>query len=349
MKKIYMIIPGEISDRLSKMADVATEGLDVHIIKDPNNIPDLKNKKIIFAVELNDMGYNIPLFQILSKLSERGKEALSGSSGVIIINSPNELFTKSVAKDIIFKTNQLGCRFPGHPLVEAIKGLKNLRSWQKNLGLPLDDICIDLCRKLRKNFINDNPKIIKNPKIIVLHASAHATSNTLKLWKMTKEHLKNCEIEEYHVENGTIVDCKGCLYTTCMHYSKKESCFYGGMITKEILPAIERADAVVWICPNYNDAISAKLMAVINRMTVLYRRTKFYKKTLFGIVVSGNSGSDSVAKQLIGALNINKSFRLPPYFTIMAIANDPGEIMSINDIDERAKKFAHNIMNEIKA
>jgi hypothetical protein len=64
-------------------------------------------------------------------------------------------------------------------------------------------------------------------------------------------------------------------------------------------------------------------MAVINRMTALYKRVKFGDKTLFSVVVSGNSGSDCVAKQLIGALNINKGFRLPPYFALTATANDP--------------------------
>lgn len=349
MKKVYLIMPGEISDRLSKMVNVATKDLDIFIINDSSNIPDLRNKKIIFAVELDNLGYNIPISEMLSKLSERGKYALDGSNAVIIIHSPNELYTKSTAQDIIFKANQMGCRFPGHPLVEAIEDLKNFRTWQKQLNLSLDDISMDLCKKLRTNFMDDNPKAIKEPKILVLHASSHATSNTLMLWNMIKEHLENCDIEEYHVENGTIVDCKGCDFTTCMHYSKNNSCFYGGMITKEILPAIERADAVIWICPNYNDAISAKLTAVINRITVLYRRTKFYNKTLFGVIVSGNSGSDSVAKQLIGALNINKSFRLPPYFAIMAIANDPGDIMNVDKIENKAKKFAENIMNEIKA
>lgn len=77
-------------------------------------------------------------------------------------------------------------------------------------------------------------------------------------------------------------------------------------MVKEILTAIEEADCIIWLCPNYNDAISAKLMAVINRITVLYKRVKFGEKTLFSVVVSGNSGSDCVAKQLIGALNINK-------------------------------------------
>jgi len=67
---------------------------------------------------------------------------------------------------------------------------------------------------------------------------------------------------------------------------------------------------MIWLCPNYNDAISAKLMAVINRLTVLYKRVKFWDKTLFSIIVSGNSGSDCVAEQLLGTLNINKGLRL---------------------------------------
>ncbi len=349
MKKIYLIMPGEISHRLSRMVAAASEGLDTVVIKDSSRIPDLRNKKIIFAIQLDDLGYNIPLNEIVVELGRRGSDALDGSSAVILINSPNDLYTKSVSQDIIFKANQLGCRFPGHPLVEGIEGLKNLRAWQKQLDLSLEDISVQLCGKLRKNFMADNPETVKNPRILVLHASSHATSNTLMLWNMIKSHIKNCTLEEYHVENGTIIDCKGCSFKTCMHYSNKKSCFYGGVVTKEILPAIEEADAVVWICPNYNDAISAKLTAVINRMTVLYKRTKLYNKTLFGVIVSGNSGSDSVAKQLIGALNINKGFRLPPYFTIMAIANDPGEIMKVKEIEEKVKNFGENIMNEIKA
>ncbi|MEK6266337.1 MAG: NADPH-dependent oxidoreductase, partial [Clostridium sp.] len=65
--------------------------------------------------------------------------------------------------------------------------------------------------------------------------------------------------------------------------------------------------------------------------------------------VSGNSGSDSISKQLIGALNINKGFRLPPYFSIMAISNDPGEIFNIPQIQETTKDFAETIKKEIKA
>ena len=118
-------------------------------------------------------------------------------------------------------------------------------------------------------------------------------------------------------------------------------------MVQEILPAIEKADFLIWLCPNYNDVISAKLMAVINRLTILYNRVNFYKKSFFAIIVSGNSGSENVAMQLIGALNVNKGFQLPPYFALMEIANDPGAVKKIPDIRKKAFNFARNICKEI--
>jgi multimeric flavodoxin WrbA len=116
-------------------------------------------------------------------------------------------------------------------------------------------------------------------------------------------------------------------------------------MVEEVFPAIEAADAVVWVCPNYNDAVTANLAAVINRLTALYRKTGFYNKALYAVIVSGNSGSDSVAMQLIDALCINKGFYLPPYFCIMAIANDPGAIYKIKNIGTQASAFAERLHN----
>ena len=118
-------------------------------------------------------------------------------------------------------------------------------------------------------------------------------------------------------------------------------------MVKEILPAIEEADAILWLVPNYNDAISAKLMAVINRLTVLYRKHPLFEKNIFAIAVSGNSGSDSVLRQLIGALNVNKGFRLPPDFYIQAVANDAKEILNQPNFETLAKQFALHINKEI--
>ena len=51
-------------------------------------------------------------------------------------------------------------------------------------------------------------------------------------------------------------------------------------------------DTLVMSAPNYNDALSANLTACVNRLTALFRQTRFYDKRLFGLVVSGYSGGD---------------------------------------------------------
>lgn len=77
---------------------------------------------------------------------------------------------------------------------------------------------------------------------------------------------------------------------------------YGGVIAEDVYPAVKRANAVVMLCPNYNDALSANMTAFINRLTALFSFIRDADKALFGIIVSGYSGSDIVAEQLIAAL-----------------------------------------------
>ena len=118
-------------------------------------------------------------------------------------------------------------------------------------------------------------------------------------------------------------------------------------MVEQVIPSIENADIIIWLCPNYNDALAANLTAVINRLTVLYNKMNFYDKALYGIVVSGNSGGDSVAKQLIGALNINKGFYLPSNSILTATANDPKSIYSYPNIEAMAKEFSDKILKVI--
>lgn len=163
---------------------------------------------------------------------------------------------------------------------------------------------------------------------------------------MVKDELSYDQITEFHVEEGTAVDCYGCSFDTCIYYSLHKSCFFGGVLTEELLPLIEESDVIVWICPNYNDAISAKLTAVINRLTVLYRRVSFKNKKIYSLVVSANSGSDSVASQLIDALVINKGFQLPPKFALTALASEEGSIYKVPLIEEEVKAFAKQFSDE---
>ncbi|MFD3157711.1 NAD(P)H-dependent oxidoreductase [Haloimpatiens sp. FM7330] len=348
MNKIYVIRPNKnISDLLKEMIESATEGIETIFIDDICSIPDLKNKKLLFAIELTDIGYDIPMIQFFHKLYTKEPDALKGSVGAVLTHSITEFSTKRATQDLIFMANNLGCSFIGHPLVEATSSLRNFATWQKTINLPLKELCLKMCSRLGNRLFDYYYNPVKNPRILVLYSSPHTRSNTLDLWHLVSKHLDNYCIKELEIENGEIMDCKGCPYNLCVHYGKQKSCFYGGIMVREVLPSIEEADVIVWLCPNYNDSIAANLTAAINRLTVLYRTISFYNKTIFSVIVSGNSGSDSVAKQLIGSLNINKGFRLPPHFAITAIANDPYAIFEIDNIEKRTCKFSQNFINSI--
>ena len=96
-------------------------------------------------------------------------------------------------------------------------------------------------------------------------------------------------------------------------------------------------------CPNYNDAVGANLTAFINRLTALFRTHRFYDKKLFAVIVSGYSGGDIVAEQLISGINMNKSFALPGKFAILETANDPRAIMNSRGVTQRAESFGGNM------
>jgi multimeric flavodoxin WrbA len=350
MKDLFVIVPNKnISPMLSEMIKTVTSYTNYTLVQDSSNIPNLQNKKIFFASENTDIDCDIAMLQFFSKLYEKGDKCLLGSTAAVLVHSNTEHGTKRTSQDIIYLANNLGCSFIGHCVIEATSSLRNFLTWQKTLDLSVEEICLKMCSRLRNRLLEYNPTIINKPKILVLYSSPHKTSNTLDLWHMTSKHLSDYNIKELQIENGEVLDCKGCSYKLCAHYAKKNKCFYGGIMVHDVLPSIEESDAIIWLCPNYNDAVAANLTAVINRLTVLYRKIDFYNKSIFAVVVSGNSGSDSITKQLIGALNINKGFRLPPYFSIMAIANDPGEIFNIPQIHEKVNTFAENMRKEIKA
>lgn len=351
--QLYVILPNSSpSLQLTKMLKAAIGTYDANIIDSSSLTYNLQNKKILFCLELNEFGFDLKMLTYLSFLFNSKKERndmFNGSTGALLVHSRTELYTKRAAQDMIFICNSLGCSFIGQPLVEATINLKNFLTWQKTLHHSLNYICLQMCEKLITRLMQNTLIILANPKLTVLFSTPHKTSNTMDLWKMVKKNLKGCEFDEIQIENGKIHDCNGCSFKTCLHYSKQNTCFYGGAIVESVLHSIEMANTIVWLCPNYNDALSANITAMINRLTVLYRKINFHSKNIFCIIVSGNSGSDSIAKQLIGALNINKGFRLPRGAFLLETANDPLSILKVESINYTAQCFAQNMLKQINA
>ena len=105
----------------------------------------------------------------------------------------------------------------------------------------------------------------------------------------------------------------------------------------------KESDALLLLCPNFNDAVSANITAFFNRLTNLLVLRDLSEKYVFAIVVSGYSGSDLVARQILGAMSMNKGAILPPQFCLMQTANDPGSAQKSEGIAGRLNTFAAHI------
>lgn len=314
---------------------------------------DSRNKVAVFVLALPPAGISYAYVDIVSWLQEDTTD-LTGWTGVVIVDGPTELWTKKIGRELILFANQAGCAFPGRPLVEATGSLYNFHVQGMVQQCSLGEAYTRSAKEALARAISaaaQRPQAKHRPYLVVLHASSRATSNTLLLWEMVRKHLGNAvEIQEISLRNGTVVDCRGCSYAACRHFGESGDCFYGGVMVEKVYPAVVEADGVVLLCPNYNDAVSANMMAFFNRLTALFRREalSFYQKRLYALVVSGYSGGDIVAEQVLGAMNCNKNFRLPPKFALVETANDPGSILAVPHIEEKAKDMARRMLAEFR-
>ena len=323
----------------------------------------LRNNRIIFAADLDESGVNVEAALVLGYLHTHA-DALDGSTGGVIVDGKGELFTKDLGRRIVFAANMAGCAFTGKPLVEATGSLVNFavsaKLWDENLEGAYKKSCRLLIEKTvgyrSENFSKHCSVGAGNagssgtdgnkPKILAIHAGNRETSNSFSIWRKAAEYLEDrAEVEEISIRNGQVLDCRGCRYEDCLHFGENAGCFYGGVMVEKVYPAILRSDVLVLICPNYNDSVSANIMAFINRLTALFRTSDFSRKRIYSIVVSGYSGGDIVAQQIIGAINMNKNFILPPRFAMLETANDPGTALKLPGIEERTKSFADSIIS----
>lgn len=344
----------EESQRLNEVLSAALSGRRVHFIHRVEEMEYFTDKsaqcgakRLLFAVCLGKTGTNLEYYRVLRFLREN-PGCLDGWTGGAVMDGDSDLYTKSAARELTFTANCCGCTFVGRPLVEGTKTLSNFTIVAGNMETDLKSAYKKSAEILVREIMEFKRPLSEQPDLLVLHASSHQTSNTFALWNAVRERLHGFTVTEIGLRNGTLSDCSGCPYKMCLHFGEKGSCFYGGIIAEDVYPAVKKADAIMMLCPNYNDALSANLTAFINRLTALFRTTRFYDKALFGIVVSGYSGSDIVAEQLIAALNMNKTFYLPGNFAMMETANNAGTAMKLPGIEERIARFAENITKTLK-
>ena len=343
---LTVICPGEsASDRFARTLEHALRGRRSRIL--PALTEPLENQRLLFAVPLDESGVNHGFCDLLAFLRTH-PGCLNGCVGGVLIDAPGDLYTKAAGRELVLAASLAGCAFPGRPLVEATGTLQNFTVQARNAGCTLLEAYRLAAADLADRVETFSPPRAKRPRVLALHASNHATSNTLALWSRVRAGLEPaCEVREIGLRNGTLEDCSGCPYTMCLHYGEQGDCFYGGVLVQEVYPALREADAVVLLCPNYNDALSANLTAAINRLTALYRAAPFTGTAVFALVVSGYSGGDLVASQVVSAMNMNKGFWLPANFCLLETANDAGTAMALPGIEERLERFTQNIFRQL--
>lgn len=305
---------------------------------------NLRGKKLLFAVCLSEAGINLEYYRMLEYF-RKYPDCLEGAIGGVIVDGSGEMYTKALGRRLVFSANLAGCSFLGKPLVEATGSLYNFNIMSKVLGTDQMGAYKLQVERLIHRLVDYVPaETEKKKRILVVHASSRKTSNSLLLWERVKAHFtEDHEIVEVSLRNGSVQDCRGCKYETCLHFGEQGGCFYGGVMTEKVYPAIIKCDALVMICPNYNDAVSANITAFINRLTSVFRTHDFSQKKVFALVISGYSGGDIVAEQVIGAMNFNKNFLLPGNFALVETANDPGTILEVEDLDTKVEAFAKRI------
>ncbi len=347
MGGLTVVTCGE-SARLDDTLAYALDGVPHERVGCGDALERLSGARVLFALALSEHGLDAQVAALIAHL-RRNPRAMEGSTGAMIVDGAGELYTKQTADMLAFAANLAGCRFPGKPLVEATASLDNWRVQALRREETKLEAYRDAARELAKRLAGFEPVPVKKPNILLLHASDQTTSNTLQIGRtITKRLATDCDIREISLQNGTIQDCRGCSYKTCAHFARQNSCFYGGVITNDVYPAISECDALLLLCPNYNDSVSANILAFINRLTSMLVYNSLHEKHLFAVIVSGYSGSDIIAQQVIGALCLNKTFMLPPRFCIMQTANNPGEAMKAAGMDKRIDEFAAHMLRIIR-
>lgn len=312
-------------------------------------LPEKEKTAVVFLISMDETGINLVLDQVLKTILSV-PQCMEGVSAGIVAVGNGELYTKEAARKTAFVLNKSGCILRGKAFAEVTGSMRNMKNQaafrkvsQEEAFFQCAAEAVQAAQEVPENFIKKELH-----HLTCIHSSIEIKSNTYAYWQLIRKQLKKenpaIKIQEINLYGEDLADCRGCSFHVCQSFGRERKCFFGGIMTEQVYPAIEESDAVVFLCPNYNDAIGANLSACINRLTALYRNLDFSGKYLYIVVVSGYSGGELVAEQVINAMVLNKGFTLPPYAIDIQMANFPKEILEEEGICDSAAAFADNIL-----
>lgn len=340
LKEPVVIAPYQEGKAYRQMMDTLLTMMprETRIIATADDLKHLQGHRLVFAVALDDGGLNDELTAMYVRMN-REKTLFNDAVAVLCIVGEGELYTKSTARELVFRANQACCTFLGRCLVEATASMKNFELRAELLQTDRPSAWRFHLRKLIERLRAFEPVLpAQRATLLVLYSTNRADrANTVRLWDMIAGHLDPAiQVEGYNVGKGLVYDCRACSYERC----NRLGCPENDLVTDVLHDKICRCDALVFLCPNLNDSVGPDLSAVINRLTYLSNTGRIHQQALYAVIVSGYSGGDLLARQLLNALSINKNFMLPPAFALMETANRPLSILDVPDIHAKAAAYA---------
>ena len=240
-EELTVIRPGgALSPRCAGVLEAALAGRQAEVLSRLEG--PLTGRRLLFVVSLDEGGVNRGFYDLLAHLRTH-PNCLDRCVGSVLVDAPGDLYTKAAGRDLVLAANLAGCAFVGRPLVEGTGDLRNFTVQARNAGCSLEAAYHLATADLVERVLAFSRPRLERPKLLALHASSRATSNTLALWGLVRTRLEErCDITEICLRNGTLEDCAGCPYTTCLHFGEQGGCFYGGVMVQEVYPAIREAE-----------------------------------------------------------------------------------------------------------
>ena len=202
-EELTVIRPGgALSPRCAGVLEAALAGRQAEVLSRLEG--PLTGRRLLFVVSLDEGGVNRGFYDLLAHLRTH-PNCLDRCVGSVLVDAPGDLYTKAAGRDLVLAANLAGCAFVGRPLVEGTGDLRNFTVQARNAGCSLEAAYHLATADLVERVLAFSRPRLERPKLLALHASSRATSNTLALWGLVRTRLEErCDITEICLRNGTL-------------------------------------------------------------------------------------------------------------------------------------------------
>ena len=202
-EELTVIRPGgALSPRCAGVLEAALVGRQAEVLSRLEG--PLTGRRLLFVVSLDEGGVNRGFYDLLAHLRTH-PNCLDRCVGSVLVDAPGDLYTKAAGRDLVLAANLAGCAFVGRPLVEGTGDLRNFTVQARNAGCSLEAAYHLATADLVERVLAFSRPRLERPKLLALHASSRATSNTLALWGLVRTRLEErCDITEICLRNGTL-------------------------------------------------------------------------------------------------------------------------------------------------